>query len=812
MGVASSQQGAPVTPVTPLKGPANADKENDPEQTSSKRIPPTGSERLAASKTRTMRIYERVDHDEQEELKPLPQLSADQEKILSSSLSHLFYGNEQVLSKDNMEFLLRRMSRLSFPASTRVVVEGDDATCVYVVEKGSLSISIKGKEVRQLVSGNLFGELALIFNSPRAASVDTTADCVLWALYRDDFKRMQRMLAADIIANHAKTLRTIPQIAKCLDETETAQLASDLAQAPFQIGNKLYTQGEPSSHVYLIEEGTVRLEFDEKQAESSLRVAGNSSSDSVGSSRSQFSLEVSEQQPLTAAVLASKWGILSTTSPSKPTGSACGSASVEGAASGAASGSASVDGADGGAAAEGSVTIMADRHTGRYSVVMGKGTIIVGPMLSKAGLGEWEWGQSKQPKTSSSKTQKSGALAPFSVVAVEHTRCIYFTTGIFEQKVGKLRDVLARTAPPAAPAPAPVSRANSEAIFTKEGAGRPSRLTLVQRTAVCKYAFASKEETFAKLAYKGHFALGYMALGQTAKCDEFPDDKPQVFFLKFCSKKKVVAKNQIKAVKDEGKILMSLDNPFIVKLLGKFETPNTLVYVLEQLCTIDLWSRIYAPTTEIGVDGKQVSAPTPLSTTDHDRVHKKGLSNEAVRFYAANVVLALAHMHARKVAFRNLKPENCLFDGAGYLKLVGLGFAKRIPFKMFGSIQHKSYTLCGTPEYLAPELVLNTGHDHQVDMWALGVLMYEMCLGTTPFASNKGDIVDIIKKIGAVKVRTSCAAVWVSVRSCPHHACFVACPSASSTSEVQVPLPPCAGRPRAQPQGLHLQVPLLLAR
>ena len=74
-----------------------------------------------------------------------------------------------------------------------------------------------------------------------------------------------------------------------------------------------------------------------------------------------------------------------------------------------------------------------------------------------------------------------------------------------------------------------------------------------------------------------------------------------------------------------------------------------------------------------------------------------GLDENSVVFYAANIALALAHMHARKIAFRNLKPENCLIDSDGFIRIVGFGFAKSIPYYMLGSVHYKTYTLCGTP-------------------------------------------------------------------------------------------------------------------
>ena len=73
---------------------------------------------------------------------------------------------------------------------------------------------------------------------------------------------------------------------------------------------------------------------------------------------------------------------------------------------------------------------------------------------------------------------------------------------------------------------------------------------------------------------------------------------------------------------------------------------------------------------------------------------------------------------------------------SSYIKVIDFGFAKHIPFEKRGKIHHKSFTLCGTPEYLSPELVLSKGHDKSADYWALGCLLYELLVGHTPFAND----------------------------------------------------------------------------
>jgi serine/threonine protein kinase len=99
--------------------------------------------------------------------------------------------------------------------------------------------------------------------------------------------------------------------------------------------------------------------------------------------------------------------------------------------------------------------------------------------------------------------------------------------------------------------------------------------------------------------------------------------------------------------------------------------------------------------------------------------------NDVSLFYIAEIILALQYLHDKHVAYRDLKPENLLIGSDGHLRITDFGFAKKIV--------DRSYTLCGTPEYLAPEIIMDQGHNHGVDWWALGILIYEMLSGSPPF-------------------------------------------------------------------------------
>jgi len=112
-------------------------------------------------------------------------------------------------------------------------------------------------------------------------------------------------------------------------------------------------------------------------------------------------------------------------------------------------------------------------------------------------------------------------------------------------------------------------------------------------------------------------------------------------------------------------------------------------------------------------------------------------SEKHARFYFACVLRAIDHLHERQIVYRDLKPENIMLDAQGYCKLTDFGLAKFV-------IGH-TFTTCGTPDYFAPEMVLGLGHTTSLDWWTLGIFLYELMMGSTPFAAQ--DTMQVFRNI-----------------------------------------------------------------
>eukprot|EP01057_Protomagalhaensia_wolfi_P000305 Protomagalhaensia_wolfi_Nauph_80__304@NODE_116_length_3599_cov_9_966292_g89_i0_p2_GENE_NODE_116_length_3599_cov_9_966292_g89_i0NODE_116_length_3599_cov_9_966292_g89_i0_p2_ORF_typecomplete_len453_score69_61Pkinase/PF00069_25/2_4e74Pkinase_Tyr/PF07714_17/1_3e44Kinaselike/PF14531_6/3_4e16WaaY/PF06176_11/1_5e07Kdo/PF06293_14/7_3e07Pkinase_fungal/PF17667_1/2e06RIO1/PF01163_22/9e05APH/PF01636_23/0_0015YrbLPhoP_reg/PF10707_9/0_14ActFrag_cataly/PF09192_10/0_3_NODE_116_length_3599_cov_9_966292_g89_i01780 len=223
--------------------------------------------------------------------------------------------------------------------------------------------------------------------------------------------------------------------------------------------------------------------------------------------------------------------------------------------------------------------------------------------------------------------------------------------------------------------------------------------------------FSAHTPALSDFELKKTVGTGTFGRVRVVKLKEGPSYLQQVpMALKILKKSKIIQMKQVEHVKSEKAILQSISHPFIVNLCASFQDEKRLFMLMEYVNGGELFSHLR---------------------------REQRLPNEHAKFYASEIVLAFEYLHDLRIVYRDLKPENLLLDGQGHIKMTDFGFAK--------VIEDRTWTLCGTPEYLAPEIIQSKGHGKSVDWWALGILIFEMLVGAPPFYDENP--MNIYKKV-----------------------------------------------------------------
>lgn len=193
------------------------------------------------------------------------------------------------------------------------------------------------------------------------------------------------------------------------------------------------------------------------------------------------------------------------------------------------------------------------------------------------------------------------------------------------------------------------------------------------------------------------------------------------YAIKVLRKQHVVKMKQVEHANNEHHVLSMVRHPFLINLWGTFQDPTFLYLVMD-----------FVPGGELF---------TLLRQSRH-------FPHQVAKFYISEVALAIDFLHKHDIIYRDLKPENILLGADGHLKLIDFGFAK----DMAGSTG-VCWTLCGTPDYLAPEVIRARGYNKSVDWWSLGVLLFEMLAGYPPFYTEDGNPIKLYEKILAGNVQ-----------------------------------------------------------
>jgi len=621
----------------------------------------------------------------------IPKTDGEKDEIrLALSKSDLF-GN---VNSDDMEILIKRFQSVGVEIGEEVIKQGSDGDLFYIVSSGKYvaSLSQQGNAiVAEYGEGESFGELALLYNAPRAASVTCKEGGRLWAIERKVFRYVVITKgAANLQERTDKFLKSISLLSP-LSDAQRAALAEKLEVLDYGDQEYVCKKGDIADALFFIKKGELAVHMGDGKDDVARMKAGDVFGESCleptsdDATRKANIVAVGEVTvlKLTAAAFKEQIGSLS--------------------------------------------DVVADTFKRKVmSNVVIEGTRIFDELfpedqdslLSKLEERTYEPGQKlieqgkpneffyliKQGSANVVQEHAPGTSDGSRILATLKAGQFFGERALLKEEPASANIVCADGGSLVVYT---LGRDDFNAIF-----GGQLQL-LLDRAMKRREEEAARPDRpkFSDLELRR--ILGVGTFGRVKMVIHRPSS--QTYALKCMRKAQVVATKQNSHILNEKNILAMMKHPFILALIQTYQDAGELYMLMEVALGGELFSLL---------------------------AKRAPLFDSPARFFAASVASMFSYMHNLAVVYRDLKPENLLLDKQGYLKLVDFGFAK--------IITDRTWTLCGTPEYLAPEIILNKGHGFGADWWCLGILAYECLTGTTPFVSN--DPMDGYRKIIKCKV------------------------------------------------------------
>ena len=634
----------------------------------------TGETKSKAGKHRHL-VIANESVDDQAFEKHVYEKSAESAALIQDALKQNFVF-ENLEEKDRSDltesFFLRHVS-----AGTNVINQGDTGDFFYVVDSGSFDIFVDKQKVVEITTGGSFGELSLLYNCPRAATVTASVDGKLWAIDRNAFKHIIKD-ASEAAYNSAKEALKDVHILKALKEIQFDAVASAVKTTKFKAGDYIIRKGEQGEIFYMIKEGEVMCVIPPDPSKNRRK------SKPIKLIKGQYFGERALQrgEPRAADVVC-----LSDT---------C-------------------------------TCMTLDRQAfqtllGPLQELLANNVAVVYlesiPSFATKEQGElYEIAESVEERIfpAGSVIQDEGSPITHLYVIREGDCVIYrgdshvsnLCAGQYFNEVPQAKSRLSILAfnevsvmcvPLAAISAASIRAANRASVVKAEGMpGQENQETRVLNANNIMLSELTEIKTL------GQGSFGRVVLVRREGPGDGIEGSGSIWALKKMSKTVIDDQKQTRNVMNEKNILAMLDHPFVLRLEATFQDQDVLYMLFEIVPGGELFNHL-------------------------DRQPGGTVSPEAAKFYIACMISAFKHIHSLQVIYRDIKSENAMIDREGYLKLIDFGFAK--------IIENRTHTLLGTPEYFAPELLKGKGYGLPIDNWGLGILLYEMLVGTTPFADD----------------------------------------------------------------------------
>ncbi|CAJ1962601.1 unnamed protein product [Cylindrotheca closterium] len=646
-----------------------------------------------------------------------PKSSLDVETITSSIRANFLF---EQLSKADLDTLVQAFEKVRVHLGEEIIKQGESGDYFYILGNGKVKFVVNGKVVGSAGAGKSFGELALLYTSPRAATV--IADSNPTHLYRVDQKSFRYIMQTKAQETEGEKMKLLQSIAFLKDfaKPDLERLCNCMVMRKFKPKESIVTKGEVGNDFYILKEGSVEITEIE---------AGGKRFDDItlkpGAYFGERALITSE--PRAANVIGKSEGscfVIDRDTFEKVLGKF----------------SKVILKSQDKVLLEGIHII---KEAKLEAKVMDQLAFAIVDRNFKAGQNIMEEGKSTtaalylvregsvsiRDGDKVEKTIEAGGYfadehlmgdalrvantmgnmsSQLTVVCEEKCTC-----GVLTLKQCRLFVDTSR----AFPVVGKKKKASSDGAQSKSGKNDEASGEFDNRSSAILKRRSTIKETFNNSVsmeeLEKNELLGEGQFGQVwlVKADIWgtgEEEDMEQFALKIqqwddgdCSREYAAA------IQREKEVISSMEHPFIVDLICSFDNEQESLMLMTVVEGGELWNVIHRESDD--GSGDWIS----------------GISESDARFYSLVVGEALAYMHHKSIVFRDLKPENVLIDKDGYPNIIDFGFAK--------VCEGKTFTFCGTPQYVAPEIILSKGHSFGVDHFALGIVIYEMIAGENPF-------------------------------------------------------------------------------
>ncbi|KAL4507522.1 hypothetical protein ABPG73_012210 [Tetrahymena malaccensis] len=600
--------------------------------------------------------------------------------IITCLRNHFVFYN---LQDNQLETLVNEMFYCELQEGETIIKEEDNASTFFILEQGRIQVSVKNNVKRDIVPGEGFGELALLYNAPRSASCQALQKCHLWGIDRATFRRVVEEMITKEYEQNRKFIEN-HKFFQNLTVEQKNSVAGVLIDQKFQKDQIIVSEDDPASSFYIIKEGSVSvmrggaevrtLQGGDSFGETALlqgvhkramTVKAQTDVKCLALGRDVLTRILGDQVEVIIYKNISKWslerleGYQGFTKSQKEK---------------------LLDNIQINHHKDGEVVIQQGTPVKNAIIILLEGQIKKGnDVVAQKGhvFGD------KEPFMQNDKSVYPSNLVIFG------EQCI---TGSI--KIEKLVNLFGES---------PFDVINKNKQVKEQSAIEESNLKSQVSNMKLSDLIVIKK-------------LGFGQFGSVFLVKE--KGKKKLYGLKCVSKAQVVEQSLEKHIQNEKQVMEFNNFPFVMKFLRSFKDDRCIYFLLEFIQGMELFDVI----REIGL----------LSTYDS-------------QFYIGSLILTLEYLHSNYIIYRDIKPENIMVDHAGYLKLIDMGTAKIMKSKA-GTVT-RTFTIIGTPHYMAPEVISGKGYNFLVDLWSVGICLYEFMCGYVPFAEEAEDPYEIYEEI-----------------------------------------------------------------